>query len=125
MKANIRRSNLYAAYAVAVCADLLQICLFPIFSEGAASPFDDFLDGAVCITLTLLVGWHIAFLPSFMVKLIPLGDFAPTWTIALLIATRHRRAPVVIDVPNMENQNPEMKSIGDAGPKPPIIPPEN
>jgi len=35
-----------------------------------------------------MLGWHLSFIPSFLVKLIPVGDLAPTWTIAVLIATR-------------------------------------
>ena len=99
MKTNVSRSTLVAAYAVAICADLVQICLAPLFSEGFASPFDDFSDVVVCLILTRLIGFHIAFLPSFLIKLVPLAESVPTWTLAVLIATRHLRAPVV-DVPS-------------------------
>lgn len=55
------------------------------------SPFQDALDVVVCVVMTLLVGWHHVFLPSFLFELLPLGDFAPTWTIAAFIATRGSR----------------------------------
>jgi hypothetical protein len=90
MKANVSRLALVAAYGIAICADLIEICLSPLFSEGIASPFDDILDTIVCVILSLLLGWHLAFVPSFAIKLIPLADIAPTWTIAVLIATRGR-----------------------------------
>jgi hypothetical protein len=99
MKANVSRSTLSAAYAIAICADLLQICLFPIFSEGFLDPLDDISDVVVCAILTRLIGFHIAFLPSFLMKVIPGVTMAPTWTLAVLIATRNYRAPV-IDVPS-------------------------
>jgi hypothetical protein len=91
MKKNIRRSTLIAAFAVAICADALEMGLALIFSEGFISPFDDFLDAVTCVILTLMMGWHFAFMPSFLFKLIPVVDLAPTWTIAVLIASRNRQ----------------------------------
>jgi hypothetical protein len=91
MKANISRSTLIAAYAVAICADLIQICLTPIVSEGFVSPVNNILDVVVCAILTWLIGFHVAFLPSFFIKLVPLVEIAPTWTLAVLIASRHMR----------------------------------
>lgn len=98
MKTNVSRKALAAAYAIAISADLIEICFFPLFSEGFAFPPDDVLDVAVCLILSRLIGFHLAFLPSFLVKIIPLAETAPTWTIAVLIASRHVRSTVV-DVP--------------------------
>jgi hypothetical protein len=120
MRANLKRSTLIAAYLVAIGADLMEIVLFPIFSEGFASLAGDFVDVMVCIVLVLLVGWHIAFLPSFLIKVVPIVDFAPTWTLALLIATRNR-GPAAKDVYPNENREPEMKRIAGADEKPPKI----
>ena len=44
----------------------------------------------VCAVLTWLVGWHFSFLPSFAVKVLPVVDLAPTWTIAVFLATRQK-----------------------------------
>ena len=99
MKANVSRSTLTAAYAVAICADLIQICLFPLSSEGFLDPLDDISDVVVCLILSRLIGFHIAFLPSFLIKVIPGVTIAPTWTVAVIIATRNLRGPVV-DVPS-------------------------
>lgn len=91
MKANVSRPKLLAAYGVAICADFIQIGVLPITTEGFLSVVNDFLDIVTGIILTLLIGWHIAFLPSFFVKLIPVGDLAPTWTLAVFIASRGYR----------------------------------
>lgn len=109
MKAIVSRSALITAYAVAICADLLQICLVPFFSEGFASPFDDFSDVVVCLILSRLIGFHFAFLPSFLIKLVPLVESVPTWTLAVLIASRHLRAPVV-DVPSEVSSTPDVSA---------------
>lgn len=95
MKANMSRRAVVAAFIVAIFADFIEICVSPFFAIGFASPFDDTLDLGACVVLTWLLGWHLAFLPSFAIKLIPVADFAPTWTLAVLIASRHRRADVV------------------------------
>jgi hypothetical protein len=91
MKANISRPTLIAAYAIAICADLIQICFAPFLSEGFILPFNDFSDVVVCVLLSWLLGFHVAFLPSFFIKLIPIVEIAPTWTLAVLIASRHLR----------------------------------
>jgi len=91
MKENVKRSTVVAAYVVAICADALEVGLAPIMSEGFISPLNNIVDVVACIVLTLMLGWHIAFLPSFMIKLLPVVDFAPTWTLAVLIATRGGR----------------------------------
>jgi hypothetical protein len=91
MKANVKRSTVVAAFVIAACADFIEIVCAAIFSEGIASPFNDVMDVIVCFILTVMLGWHIAFIPSFLIKLIPVGDLAPTWTIAVLIATRAGR----------------------------------
>jgi hypothetical protein len=81
------------AWTVAIAADAIQWVIWPVFLAGAASPADDIIDVVVAGVLIKLLGWHWAFLPSFVVKLIPVADFVPTWTMAVLIATRGRRKP--------------------------------
>ena len=77
-----------AARVVAILADVTQIVLFPLFAGGAASPWNDALDLAVAGVLSLLIGWHWAFLPSFLTELVPGLDLIPTWTAAVLFVTR-------------------------------------
>ena len=122
MKPNVSRTTLIAAYMIAICADFLQICLFPFFSEGFISLLDDFSDVFVCIILSRLIGFHIAFVPSFLIKLIPIVETAPTWTIAVLIATRHRvlggDKPEVVDVQSsVESGTPEVVVKSEQPPK--------
>ena len=79
------------ALVIAVLADALQIVFFPMFVEGAFSPLDDLLDVAVAWVLIRLLGWHWALLPSFVAKVLPGVDLVPTWTVAVLLATRETR----------------------------------
>ena len=84
--------RILTARCIAIIADAVQIVLIPIFAGGAASMVDDALDVAVGITMTALVGWHWVFLPTFVAEIIPMVDLAPTWTIAVFIATRRPRS---------------------------------
>jgi len=88
-----------AARAVAFLADVLQIALFPVMFEGVFSIFDDIFDVAVCVVLTVLVGWHSSFVPSVLLKAVPFVDMVPTWSIAVFLATRQKSAPTVNVVP--------------------------
>lgn len=77
------RVRMRAAFALAIAADLLQVAVFPLFIEGAASPADDLLDLGIAGAMTFLLGWHWEFLPSFLGKLVPGVDFVPLWTMAV------------------------------------------
>ena len=85
------RRAIQIARAVAIVADALQLVLFPFFMEGFASVLNDALDIVVCVVLVRLIGWNPVFLPTMVVELLPFGNLAPTWTIALFIATRSRQ----------------------------------
>jgi hypothetical protein len=124
MKANVKRSTIAAAYIIAIGADALEVGLAPVMSEGFASPLNNIVDAVVCIILTLMLGWHIAFLPSFMIKLLPVVDFAPTWTLAVLIATRGGRI-MENDVPPPVTGNPKsgVVDVEATVEKPPVVPP--
>ena len=93
------------ALAIAVLADAVQIVFFPMFVQGALSPLDDLLDLAVAWMLIRLLGWHWAFLPSLVAKIVPGVDLVPTWTMAVLVATREApREQAKIEPPIIEGR---------------------
>jgi hypothetical protein len=98
-----------AARMIAVAADLIQIGGFAVFLPGWASPADDVLDVVVGGALTWLVGWHWSFLPSFVAELVPGMDLIPTWTAAVLFATRGKGA-VEVEAEPMKVVNPEKRT---------------
>ena len=89
------RRAIQIARAVAIVADALQLVLLPLFVEGFASVLNDALDVVVGIALIWLIGWNPVFLPTIVVELLPFGNLAPTWTIALFIATRSRQTALL------------------------------
>ncbi len=92
-------SRVRAARAIAIGADFLQIVVFPVFWPGAASIVNDALDAAVALAMLVLVGWHWAFLPTFLAELIPFFDLVPTWTAAVFLATRGAGRPSKVQDP--------------------------
>ncbi|HEX4934248.1 MAG TPA: hypothetical protein VFV33_13755 [Gemmatimonadaceae bacterium] len=84
----VSRNRILVARVLAVVADAVQLGLWPLFVGGATSPVNDVLDVAVGAVMVWLVGWHWVFIPSFAAELIPFVDMAPTWTVAVMIATR-------------------------------------
>ena len=93
-----RASRFRAAMVLALIADALQIVVFPLFVEGAASPADDILDLGIGAVLVRLLGWHWEFLPSFFAKLLPGVDLVPLWTIAVAsVYWKSKRSLVTIE----------------------------
>jgi hypothetical protein len=88
---NPDKTRLRASLALAIAADLLQIAVFPLFMEGAASPADDILDFTVAGILTYLLGWHWEFLPTFLAELVPGAGMVPFWTLAVANVYRKTR----------------------------------
>jgi hypothetical protein len=80
------------AWGVAIAADALQIAFLPAFAGGFASPLSDGLDIAVAILMLILLGWHIAFLPTAIAEIVPALNLFPTWTAAVFFVTRRRAA---------------------------------
>ncbi|MGA2850149.1 MAG: hypothetical protein ABSE46_14215 [Terracidiphilus sp.] len=86
-----KQPRLQAAMILALIADVLQLVVFPLFIQGAASPADDILDLGMAAILLRLLGWHWEFLPSFLAKLVPGVDLIPCWTIAVASVYRKSR----------------------------------
>jgi hypothetical protein len=89
-----------AALLLAIVADVVQIIVFPLFIEGATSPADDILDLCMAGVLSVLLGWHWEFLPSFLGKLVPGIDLVPLWTLA--VANVYRKAKRLV-VPSQQS----------------------
>lgn len=93
-----QRFRMRAALGLAIAADLLQMVVFPLFVEGAASPADDFLDLGMAGALSWLLGWHWEFLPSFLAKLVPGVDLVPLWSMAVAnVYRKSKQSPPAVE----------------------------
>jgi hypothetical protein len=87
LRPKFSRGRLLAALAVAVAADGLQLLLGPVGWAGV----DDVIDvGAMALT-TLALGFHVLFLPTFVLELVPVAGMLPTWTGCVLAVGFLRR----------------------------------
>ncbi len=80
----VSRPRKIVALLVAGLADLLQLVLFPMFIEGALSPFDWVVDTAVVLVLSLVLGFKWRLLLGLGLELVPGLDLFPTWTALVL-----------------------------------------
>jgi dolichyl-phosphate-mannose--protein O-mannosyl transferase len=76
--------RIWIARALAVLVDLAQVALLP----AELTPLNNAIDVVTAAVMVALVGWHWAFLPTFLVELVPFVDLVPSWTLAVVIATR-------------------------------------
>ena len=113
MPMTLTPTRVRVARVVGVVADAVQLGLLPLFVGGWVSPLNDVLDVAVAIAMVALVGWHWAFLPAFVSELIPIWGLVPSWTAAVLIATRNAPGEVEPQAPP-----PDAPKALDAGPPP-------
>lgn len=84
------------ARVIAIAVDALQIAILPLLFPG--SPWNNAIDLVTGGVMVWLLGWHVAFLPTFVTELIPFVDLFPTWTLAVLYVTRKEKSPSTPDV---------------------------
>lgn len=77
------------AWAVAIAVDLVQM---PTELTGPLGWLMGVgLDLVTMGVMWALLGFHWAFLPSVVAEAVPLLNLAPTWTLAVALATRERK----------------------------------
>jgi hypothetical protein len=84
------RARIAAALAVAVAADVIPYLLGPFGWTFA----DEVVDVLAMAAETLLLGFHVLLLPTFLLELLPVVDALPTWTgcVLAVIALKRRSA---------------------------------
>jgi len=102
----------WLALGIAILADALQFAFLPLFAEGVLSPFEGVLDIVTAAIMVSLLGWHWAFLPSFVAELVPVLDLFPTWTAAVLFVIRQSAAQPSPQDETPQNEIPQKISNG-------------
>lgn len=72
----LTRRRIWLACCLALAADGLQLLLGPLGWAGV----DEVIDVVTMVLLTLTLGFHPLFLPTFVIEFIPIADMLPTWT---------------------------------------------
>jgi hypothetical protein len=83
----LTRRRIWLACCVALVADGIQLLLGPL---GWAF-VDETIDIIAMILLTLTLGFHSLFLPTFVMEFIPGVDMLPTWTACTFVVIGLRR----------------------------------
>jgi hypothetical protein len=84
----LSRTRIRVAWALALAVDAIQI---PADVVGPAGwLLGAGLDVVTMIVMWALLGFHWAFLPTFLTEWIPYLNMAPFWTLAVALATRGR-----------------------------------
>lgn len=76
----VTRRRKRIAFVLAMLADAVQLGLFPMFVEGAASPAQDTLDIGIAVALIATLGFSVRLVAAFALELVPGIDMFPTWT---------------------------------------------
>jgi hypothetical protein len=84
----LTRGRIAAALAVAVAADVVPFLLGPLGWTFA----DEVIDVIVMIVVSLLLGFHLLFLPTFVIEVVPVVDALPTWTGCVLAVVALRNS---------------------------------
>jgi hypothetical protein len=78
------------AWAIALGVDAIQV---PVDATGPVGwLLGAGLDLITMVVMWRLLGFHWAFLPSFVTEAVPYLNLAPLWTLAVALATRGRGA---------------------------------
>ena len=115
------------ALAVAVAVDAGQALSGP----AGWFLFDEVLDVVAMVLTSAALGFHPLLLPTFILKLLPVVDWMPTWTgctvVVVLLRRRAQTRPAPTAARMVEpNLLPPPKEIpGSGSEKPPQIPKEN
>jgi len=88
MAKSLTRKQIWAARALAVAADAIQILLLPLFVGGAPEGPDLVLDIGMALLMCSILGFHAALLPTLLAEALPTVDLFPSWTLAVLYVTR-------------------------------------
>lgn len=83
----LTRRRIWLACALALIADGIQLLLGPLGWAGV----DEVIDVVAMCLLTLTVGFHPLFLPTFVAEFIPGVGMLPTWTACTFIVVGLRR----------------------------------
>jgi hypothetical protein len=84
LKPELTPKRIAAAWTVALVADVIQLPISLSVATGIlaipAETVDVAVDIGVMILLSALLGFHYAFLPTFVLEVIPGAGLLPTWT---------------------------------------------
>ena len=105
----LSKTRIRVAWAIALAVDAIQVPAD--FSGPAGWLLGAGLDLVTMIVMWALLGFHWAFLPSFVTEAVPWLNLPPLWTLAVALATRGRGGEALPQPPGSEEPKPKLKVI--------------
>jgi hypothetical protein len=106
LRPELTRWRVALALLIAISADAIQIFLGPL-----GWPFaDEFIDVVTMVATSLLVGFHVLLLPTFVIEFIPVVGMLPTWTGCMVAVVAMRRRHIA------DPQKADSREAGPSGP---------
>jgi hypothetical protein len=102
----LTRRRIWLACVVAIVADVIQFFGGMLGLPGWV--LDDLIDVLAMVLQTLILGFHPLFLPTFILKAVPMVDMLPTWTGCTLLVIGLRRKQEVSVPPVMPSPMPRV-----------------
>ena len=92
-------NKIVLAIGLAITADLIQFALGAAELTGflflPAEIFDVFMDCALAVILSILIGFHVLLLPTMFAEFIPVISLFPTWTCCTLFVIRQKHKAAI------------------------------
>jgi hypothetical protein len=110
------------AFAVALAIDGVQLLTGP----AGWLFIDEALDVVAMVLTSLALGFHPLLLPTFIIKLVPVADWLPTWTgctAAVVVLRKRAQTRAASEPPRIFSPDMLPPSVDIPG-QPPPIPPE-
>jgi hypothetical protein len=105
----LSKTRIRVAWAIALAVDAIQV---PADLSGPVGWFlGAGLDLITMIVLWAMLGFHWAFLPSFVTEAVPYLNLAPLWTLAVALATRGRGGEALPQPATPEAPKPPIKIL--------------
>jgi len=106
----LSKTRLRLAWAIALAVDAIQVPAD--FSGPLGWLLGAGLDLVTMIVLWAMLGFHWAFLPSFVTEAVPWLNLAPLWTLAVALATRGRGGEAIPQPGTPGKPKPPIKILG-------------
>ena len=106
----ITPGRMYFALAVALATDGLQMLLGPL----GWFLVDEVLDGVAMVLTCGALGFHLLLLPTFLLEMLPVADWLPTWTgcvaMVLMLRKRAEGQPPVLPAQEIPGDLPQKRA---------------
>jgi hypothetical protein len=105
----LSRTRMACALAIAMICDGIQLLTGP----AGAVVADQFVDVVAMLLVTVTIGFHPLFLPTFLTELVPIIGMIPTWTGCVLFVLSRQWKQQEAAAPKESSSQPPRSDVID------------